>query len=152
METRLPPPLIYGIALLAVLALWYFAPALQIDLQLSIALAIAGIIFAVGLFIVLVAIGLFKRKDTTILPFDPDKTTALVTSGIYGITRNPMYLGMTLIVIAAAIAARQPLGLLAAFLACAYMTKFQIKPEERALEQSFGQSFVDYKARVRRWI
>ena len=152
METRIPPPLIDGIALLAILALWRFAPGLQLDVPLLLALTIGGIFFLIGLYIVFAAIGLFKREDTTILPFNPDKTSALVTNGIYKTTRNPMYLGMAFILIAAVFATRQPVGLLAVLAACVYLTQFQIKPEEQALEQTFGQSFLDYKKRVRRWI
>ena len=152
METRVPPPLIDGLALLAIFLLWRFAPGLQLDVPLGAVFTIGGIFAVTGLVIVLAAIGLFKKKDTTVLPFKPEKSSALVTDGIYRITRNPMYFGMALIVLGAALIARQPLGLLAIWGACAYLTKFQIKPEERALERLFGQDYLDYKTRVRRWI
>jgi len=97
-------------------------------------------------------LGLFKKKETTILPFTPEETTALVTDGVYSVTRNPMYLGMALVVMGLVIITRQPLGILALLAACAYLTVFQIKPEERALQRIFGQDYVDYKTRVRRWI
>ncbi len=152
METRVPPPLIDGLALLAVFLLWRFAPDLQIDFPMTIALGVGCLFLALGLLFALAAIGLFKRKDTTILPFKPEKTSALVTDGVYKFTRNPMYLGMAFVIIGATIIARQPLGILAMLAASAYLTKFQIIPEERALEASFGEEYVAYKARVRRWI
>lgn len=152
METRVPPPLIDGLALLFVLLLWRFAPGLQINFPLTTALIFGGIIISLGLGLTLAAIGLFKRKDTTILPFKPEKTSALVTTGIYNFTRNPMYLGMSLVILGAIFMTRQPLGIIAMLAAAAYLTKFQIIPEERALEESFGTEYVAYKSRVRRWI
>lgn len=152
METRIPPPVIDGLALLAVIALWRFAPGLQLDFPAMPAMLIGGALAALGLIIALIAMGLFKTKATTVLPFKPERSTALVTGGIYKLTRNPMYLGMALVVLGAAIAARQPLGIVAMLAACAYLTAFQIKPEERALEKLFGEDYRDYKTRVRRWI
>jgi protein-S-isoprenylcysteine O-methyltransferase Ste14 len=151
-ETRIPPPVIDGLALLAVLLLWKFAPSLQIDAPLEIAIAVGSLLIFSGLSMSVLSAGLFKKKKTTVLPFKPQRTSALVTDGFYRFTRNPMYLGMALVVLGAIFITRQPVGLLALFAACAYLTKFQIKPEEKALEQIFGQEFLDYKSRVRRWI
>lgn len=152
METRLPPPFIDALALLAVILLWRFAPELQLDMSLTVAASIGTALIVIGLLIALIAAGLFKKKKTTILPFKPERTSALVTDGIYKITRNPMYLGMSLVVLGAIFITRQPVGLLALLAACAFLTKFQIKPEEKALEGLFGQDYLDYKQRVRRWI
>ncbi len=152
METRVPPPLIDGLALLAIFLLWRFAPGLQVDISLTSAYSAGGFSIIAGLVFAFSAMGLFKKKDTTVLPFKPEKSTALVTDGVYRLTRNPMYLGMALVVLGAVFISRQPLGLLALLAACLYLTQFQIKPEERALEQTFGQMYLDYKTRVRRWI
>lgn len=152
METRVPPPLIDGLALLTIFLLWKFAPAMQLDFPLNIAIAIGLGFILMGLFFAFTAMGLFKKKDTTVLPFKPEKSTALVTDGVYRLTRNPMYLGMAFVLLGATFITRQPLGVLALLAACVYLTKFQIKPEERALEKIFGQDYIDYKARVRRWI
>lgn len=152
METRVPPPVIDGLALLAVLLLWKFAPGLQWKISLQFAVFLGFMSITAGLIYALAAVGLFRKKNTTVLPFKPERTSSLVTDGVYTKTRNPMYLGMALIVLGAIFITRQPVGLLALLAACAYLTKFQIQPEEKALEDIFGQEFLDYKKRVRRWI
>ena len=82
----------------------------------------------------------------------PDSTSSLVVSGIYGYTRNPMYLGFLLVLLAWAIFLSNfvALALLPAFVV--YMNHFQIGPEERALGSLFAQEYQAYLARVRRWI
>lgn len=152
METRLPPPFVDGLALISILILWKFFPTLQINIPLVFVISVGAVLSVMGLFIIFAAMGLFRRKKTTVLPFNPEKTSTLVTSGIYNITRNPMYMGMALIILALAFVTRQPLGVISMFIAAAYLTKFQIIPEERALEAKFGKEYVQYKARVRRWI
>jgi protein-S-isoprenylcysteine O-methyltransferase Ste14 len=94
----------------------------------------------------------FRKQKTTIDPRYPHKTSSIVTGGIYNYTRNPMYLGLVLILSATSIyfAARLGFFVIAAFIL--YMNAFQIKPEEEALEKQFGEEYLSYKARVRRWI
>jgi len=94
----------------------------------------------------------FFGSRTTINPMRPDQASALVTGGIYRLTRNPMYVGMTCLLSAWAVQlAALPawLGPLAFVL---YITRFQILPEERALAARFGAEFTDYASRVRRWL
>ena len=94
----------------------------------------------------------FRRARTTINPVRASEASSLVNSGIYGLTRNPMYLGWALTLLAWAIY----LGNLIAFvfvpLFVWYITRFQIKPEERVLTQLFGDQFLSYSSKVRRWI
>ena len=94
----------------------------------------------------------FRRAGTTVNPLKPDSATALVQSGIYVLTRNPMYLGMLVILFGWAIFLANVLAfvLLPAFVF--YMNRFQIEPEERALASLFGKEFVSYKSCVRRWL
>ena len=82
----------------------------------------------------------------------PETTASIVTTGIYRVTRNPMYLGLAFVLMgwATYLANLAALLLVPAFVA--YMTRFQIKPEERALLAKFGLSFAEYLAAVRRWI
>ena len=92
----------------------------------------------------------FRGVGTGIVPFDP--ATALVTGGLYRYTRNPMYLGMVLLLVGVAIA----LGSLGAWLPIPVFVwiiqaRF-IVGEERFLEQTFGESYVAYKRGVRRWL
>lgn len=95
---------------------------------------------------------LFFRKHTTLNPMKPKNTSGIVTSGLYRISRNPMYLGLLIILAGFAIW----LGSFSPFLALPVfywlITHMQIKPEERILEAAFGQQYLDFKHRVRRWL
>jgi protein-S-isoprenylcysteine O-methyltransferase Ste14 len=107
---------------------------------------------AAGLSVGLVAFFQFRRAGTTVHPLRPQESSVLVVGGIYRVTRNPMYLGMLLILAAWAawLANAAAFALLPCFVA--YMRRFQIAPEERALEARFRQAFVDYRGAVRRWL
>jgi protein-S-isoprenylcysteine O-methyltransferase Ste14 len=94
----------------------------------------------------------FRRARTTVNPLTPDATTALVESGIYRLTRNPMYLGFLLLLLAEIVWLANPVALLAAPAFVLYLNRFQIGPEERALRNRFGAKFQSYSHRVRRWL
>jgi protein-S-isoprenylcysteine O-methyltransferase Ste14 len=141
-----------GLALLSVFLLWKFAPGLQWKIPLQFAVFLGFMSIVAGVIYALAAVGLFRKKNTTVLPFRPDRSSALVTNGVYAHTRNPMYLGMACVILGAICITRQPVGLLALLAACAYLTHFQIKPEEKALEKIFGEVYLEYKSCVRRWI
>lgn len=106
---------------------------------LGAAAAVAGIVF-------------FRRHKTTVNPFTPNETSSLVVSGIYRFTRNPMYLGFLLVLAGWSLYLANWVAalLLPAFVV--YMNRFQIHPEERALREKFGQSFIEYESTVRRWL
>jgi protein-S-isoprenylcysteine O-methyltransferase Ste14 len=110
------------------------------------ALATCGIVVIVG-----AGVG-FRRARTTVNPTAPGRTTHLVHTGIYRFSRNPMYLGMLLILLGWAVVLSNLLsiGLSAAFVL--YMNRFQIPAEERMLSSLFRQDYDDYLRRVRRWI
>ena len=150
LELKIPPPIV---ALLVGVIMWQLAtlgPALPWPQDtrrwLAPVLALAGAGFD---FSGLVA---FVRRHTTINPLAPRKTTALVTSGVYRITRNPMYLGLALLLTAWAVWLSAAWALLGPLVFVAYITRFQILPEERALSALFGQPYRDYTRRVRRWL
>ena len=114
-------------------------------------------IVAVVLFLVAAAIGMagvraFHRARTTSNPLRPERASALVSSGIYRYTRNPMYVALALALLAWAAwlgHALAPAGVVAFV---AWMNRFQIAPEERALQALFGEEFERYCAEVRRWL
>jgi protein-S-isoprenylcysteine O-methyltransferase Ste14 len=112
---------------------------------------LAALLLLAGLAAALLGVLRFRSAGTTVDPVHPDRSSALVVSGIYRRTRNPMYLGFLLAL--AAWGAR--LGSLPALLGpplfALYMDRFQIRPEERALEARFGEEYRAYRARVRRW-
>ncbi|BCA52955.1 conserved membrane protein of unknown function [Nitrospira sp. KM1] len=106
----------------------------------------------IGAAVIVSAYVSFQRVGTTVNPMKPESSSALVRSGIYAWSRNPMYVGFLLILIAWALLLSNATAFvfLPGFLL--YMNRFQIEPEERALFSTFGQHFTAYAARVRRWI
>jgi len=114
--------------------------------------AIAASAAIAGLLIAWSGVVSFRRARTTVNPLRPEAATSLVASGIYRYTRNPMYLGMLLVLIGWTVFLARPwaLAVLPAFVA--YMNRFQIGPEERALEGVFGGEFEAYRRAVRRWL
>lgn len=150
LELKVPPPLV-GLTFGA--AAWGLAQAVPplplapaLTTTLAILIALAGAAFDVAGLIA------FRRAKTTINPLKPQRTSSLVASGIYRYTRNPMYMGMLLFLVAWAVFLAQPLALLGPVAFVLYITRFQIVPEERVLAGLFGEEFAAYKARVRRWL
>ena len=94
----------------------------------------------------------FKLAKTTVNPNKPEQASKLVTSGIYRISRNPMYLGFAFILAGWGVWLSSVWAMLGVIGFIGYLTLFQIMPEERALTKLFGDEFTIYKARVRRWL
>jgi len=94
----------------------------------------------------------FQRARTTVDPLRPEKASALVTSGIYRRTRNPMYVALAIALLGWAIWLGHPLALLGVAAFVAWINRFQIAPEERALRALFGPEFERYCSEVRRWL
>jgi protein-S-isoprenylcysteine O-methyltransferase Ste14 len=94
----------------------------------------------------------FRRARTTVNPTRPDSSSSLVLSGVYAFTRNPMYLGLLLVLVGWAIFLSNILAFLVLPGFIFYMNRFQIEPEERALASLFGREFDAYKSRVRKWL
>jgi protein-S-isoprenylcysteine O-methyltransferase Ste14 len=105
-----------------------------------------------GLCIALSGVVAFRRAGTTINPMKPGSSSSLVEAGIYSVTRNPMYLGVLLLLLAWAIYLANVLTVLFLPGFVWYMGRYQIEPEERALTALFGPEFTAYAARVRRWM
>ena len=113
---------------------------------------VAGGLALGGALISLLGVVAFRRARTTVNPMKPETSSSLVVVGIYRVTRNPMYLGFLLILLGGAAYCSNVLSLLAIPAFVLYMTVFQIRPEERALDSLFGPEFAAYRTRVRRWI
>lgn len=94
----------------------------------------------------------FRRARTTVNPMSPRNTSSLVVSGIYRYTRNPMYLGFLLALMAWATVLSNVPALIALLAFVVYMNRFQIVPEERVLASRFAEDYAEYRARVRRWL
>lgn len=114
-------------------------------------IAIGWIYVLLGLAIDVVAILQFRKHKTTINPLKPQNSTALITNGLYRFTRNPMYLGMALLLVGAALIMRCLSPMFMPIVFCLIVTGLQILPEERILTQKFGDDFRQYRHRVRRW-
>lgn len=113
----------------------------------------AAILLAcLGAAIDLAGLAAFRKARTTINPLRPEKASSLVRSGIYRYTRNPMYLGMLVLLLAWSAYLAHPAAFAMLPLFVLYLNRFQIAPEERALARLFGAEFDDYRRRVRRWL
>lgn len=149
-ELLVAPPLVM---LLVGLLMWLLAiivPTLNFAwLQNTV---LAGVLLILGLLIAIVGVITFKRLGTTPDPKHPEQASVLVNSGIYGYSRNPMYLGVFIVLVGWAIYLGSLLSLIATLVFVIYMNYFQIIPEERILEEKFVESFQIYKKNVRRWI
>jgi len=145
------PPLVLVLAL--ALAMWFAArqlPSLAFMLPWRDGLAVA--FSGCGILFMLAGFYEFQKARTTFNPMTPDAASSVVTSGIYRISRNPMYVGFLLVLTGWAIFLSHPLSFLFLPVFVSYMNRFQILPEERALSAKFGREYDRYKQRVRRWL
>ena len=150
LESKIPPPVL---AALVALLMWLasrWAPAFAFVIP-SHGLISAGLVL-LGPAIAISGVVSFRRVKTTVNPTKPGNATTLVVSGIYKFTRNPMYLGLCLVLLAWTVFLSNALALPLILAFVAYMNRFQIGPEERALASLFPNEFAAYKARVRRWL
>lgn len=126
------------------------APALKFSLNGSAALAVG--LGAIGLGSAILGVTQFKKAQTTPNPQALEEVSSLVTSGVYQYSRNPMYVGLVLVLFSWALYLSHFLAFVLLPLFILYMTRFQIQPEERMLAQKFGKAYQTYKAKVRRWV
>ncbi|MDE2415698.1 MAG: isoprenylcysteine carboxylmethyltransferase family protein [Comamonadaceae bacterium] len=152
LEHKIPPPLV-GLAS-AALAWWLAgaAPALALYASGRAVLILALVLAAAGLALELWGLWTFRRHRTTPNPLAPERARTVVQSGPYRFTRNPMYVGVALQLLAWCGYLGNPVSLLALAAFVAYITRYQILPEERALAQRFGEPYLQYLHSVRRWL
>jgi len=145
------PPLIVGAAFAAAMgACARFAPLGELALPWRVPVAVVLAVLGVGF--VAAGVGTFRRVGTTVHPRRPERASTLVVSGIYAVSRNPMYVGMLLALAAWAVILARPLAYLCPPAFVAYMNRFQIAPEERAMAARFGEAYEAYRRSVRRWL
>ena len=150
LEHKIPPPVAGALVAAAMWSVSALGP------QLSIAgmhrypavavLVVAGVAFD------LLGLLAFRTARTTINPLKPERASAMVTHGVYRVSRNPMYAGMALLLLAWAVHLSALWCFAGPVIFMVFITRFQIRPEERALERLFGGEYVAYAARVRRWL
>ena len=145
-----PPPLIYLGVLAIALALDWLMTGPGFGVPYGLRMAAATLLLIAGLALILIAGGSFSAAKTNIPPWKP--STAIVSTGVYRYTRNPMYLGMALIYIALSLFADSLIALAGLLVVLAIMQYGVIAREERYLEAKFGPSYREYKGRVGRWV
>lgn len=150
MRFILPPPVV---GLLVGAAMWLLNRQLDwLSFAFPYQTHIAAVSVILGLVIDLNAVRGFFKAKTTLSPFRPGRTERLVTGGLYRFSRNPMYLGLLLILAGWGIWLGNPANIVLLAVYVAVITQFQIRPEEAALHRKFGQPYAAYCARVRRWL
>ena len=150
LELKIPPPFV---ALALALLMWVASSAAEpIDVPFALRLGIALVLVVVGQSISISGMVAFRHAKTTMNPIKASAASSLVSSGVYRFTRNPMYLGLLLTLLAWTVFLSNPVALLFVPLFVLYMNRYQIGPEERVLSSLFGAEYADYKKRVRRWL
>tara|TARA_B100000963_G_scaffold31614_1_gene23398 strand:+ start:296 stop:742 length:447 start_codon:yes stop_codon:yes gene_type:complete len=148
MKTTIPPPLITLICALLIFLSKFLFPELTFNYSNKLCL----FFLISGFSIILISCRTFKKQKTTINPIKIEKASSLVTCGIFKYSRNPMYLGMLLILISTAIKFSFYGGVIVIGFFVYFITIFQILPEEKAMQKLFGEDFIKYKNKTRRWL
>ena len=148
METKIPPPivtLIFGLSI-------YFSRGIFQVVEIKYSFYFGILLLVLGFVILISAVRLFRKDKTTVNPLSPEQATKLVTDGIFKYSRNPMYLGMAVVLSSIAVFFNLLGGIILITLFCAYITRFQIIPEERAMRDLFSDDFEKYLKETRRWV
>ena len=146
----IPPPVV---ALVLALLMW-LTPAVAGLVQIPdpVRVLSAVVLVSIGQSISIAGIIAFRRAKTTVNPVKASLASSLVVQGVYRYTRNPMYVGLLLTLLAWAVFLANPFAVLWVVVFVLYITRFQIIPEERVLASLFGAEYEAYKGRVRRWV
>jgi protein-S-isoprenylcysteine O-methyltransferase Ste14 len=150
LETKVPAPIV---AAIAGGCMKLYAKTCGIAIDPSTLREYVGLAFAqASAVVVLAAVVSLWLARTTINPLDPGKASSLVTGGVFRLSRNPIYLSLLLLLLAYAIRLDSFAVWLGPVVFFAYVTRFQIRPEERALAHKFGEAYDRYRMRTRRWL
>ena len=147
---KVPPVAQVIITAAAMYGVSKMVPALTFSLNGSTALAVG--LGVIGMSLGVMGVTQFRKAQTTPNPQALEKVSSLVTSGIYQYSRNPMYLGLVLILLGWAFYLSHFLAFVLLPVFILYMTRFQIQPEEQMMARKFGKTYQAYLNKVRRWI
>jgi len=150
MELKIPPliqVLLFGAGMLLISKLF---PATTLSIPANIPTGIA--VIAIGIITAFAGVAEFRKAKTTVDPRHPQKSENLVTTGIYKISRNPMYLGFLIALLGWSIILKNIIALLLLPAFVIYINHYQIKPEERFLLKKFDSNYSKYCSKVRRWV
>ena len=148
MQNKIPPPIVtlfFGLCI-------YFSRDYFFSYEYKFLDILSYTFFLIGLWILISAVNSFKKQSTTVNPIKIENASSLVTSGVFEYSRNPMYLGMALILLGLTLMFNMIGGTLFTILFTIFITKFQIRPEEEVMERLFGEDFLKYKQNVRMWL
>lgn len=150
LELKIPPVAVFLLMCTGMFAveLWLAEPLFRLTFPRVSALLPFGLSGVVGI----AGVREFRKANTTVNPVKPEKASTVVASGIFAYSRNPMYLALLLLLLSYACWLQNAITFAFAPLFVLYMNRFQIEPEERALENRFGSAYLQYKQKVRRWI
>jgi len=148
MNNRIPPPIVTFICGMAI----FFSKSFfnQFFNYNNNIISLFLLIFGLSVFIL--AVKAFSRQKTTVNPLEPRQASSLVVSGIFKFSRNPMYLGMFIILLSISFKFNLVGGIVICLFFYLFITKFQIIPEEEAMNELFGDEFIEYSNKTRRWI
>lgn len=150
LELKVPPPIV---ALILALLMWLTPAIAGLVPTPDLARVLAAVVLAcIGQGIGFAGVAAFRRAKTTVNPTKANLASSLVVQGVYRWTRNPMYVGFLLTLLAWAVFLANPVAVLWVVVFVLYITRFQIIPEERVLVSLFGGEYESYKERVRRWV
>ena len=148
MSNKIPPPIVtlfFGLCI-------YLSRPYFPEFSFSILNSLSTISFVLGITVFATAVSSFKRQNTTVNPISIEKASSLVVNGVFKYSRNPMYLGMLFILLGLTFKFNLIGGLLFTSIFMIFISIFQIKPEEAAMEKLFDQEWEDYIKNVRRWL
>ena len=148
MNNRIPPPIV---TLICGTSIYYSKSFFNQFLNFSNN-GISLFLLILGLIVFISAVRSFRKQKTTVNPLKPKQASSLVTSGIFRFSRNPMYLGMLIILLSISFKFNLLGGIIISLLFLIFITKFQIYPEEEAMNELFGDKFTQYSNTTRRWI
>jgi len=149
LELKIPPPLVAALIAGVMWVLSKLPPALVIPNFIRTATALVAL---GGAALTIAGVMSFRQAQTTMNPMKPQQAALLVRSGVYRLSRNPMYLGLLLVLLAWATFLSMAWALLGPVIFVLYINRFQIAPEERVLSAKFGASYAEYKTQVRQWL
>ena len=147
-ENKIPPPVV---ALFFGVVMWLMSSGSQDPISTTRILGIFAC-WLIGTYFSVSALLLFRQAKTTTNPLKPQSATSLVVSGVFGLSRNPMYVGVAFILLAWSIYLGSSWALLGVVGFVIFINQFQIVPEERAMLALFDEEFVSYSKKVRRWL
>ena len=148
MNNKIPPPIVTFICGITI----YLSKSFFNQFFIYSNNRVSLFLLILGLVVFISAIKSFRRHKTTVNPLEPRQASSLVTSGIFKFSRNPMYLGMLIILLSITFKFNLIGGMVISLFFYIFITKFQILPEEAAMNDLFGDEFINYSKKTRRWI